>query len=102
MAAEETVTSIPPNMDAELERSRLSAKRLLDAMANKVGGSKAAEYVKTHSAREMAAELAEAVEREPVYAIAAAVAAGFLIGCVLKRSLRPRVEFTLTRRLAAQ
>ena len=90
MAAEETVTSIPANMDAALERSRESARRLLDALARKVGASRAAEYVKAHSAREMAEEFTGAVKRRPVYALAAAVAAGLVIGCVLKRSLRLR------------
>jgi ElaB/YqjD/DUF883 family membrane-anchored ribosome-binding protein len=90
MAAEETVASIPANMDVALEQSRESARRLLDSLARKVGASRAAEYVKTHSAREMAEEFTGAVKRRPIYALVAAVAAGLLIGCLLKRSLPPR------------
>ncbi len=91
MAADEIAAAgIPANLDAELEQSERSAKRLLETLANKVGAARAAEYVKTHSARERAAELEEAATRRPLYALAAAVAAGFLLGCVLKSSLRAR------------
>lgn len=71
--------------NAELEHSRQAAGRLLDALARKLGASKAADYVKMHSAREMAAGLKRAAVRRPVYALAAAIAVGFLLGCVLTR-----------------
>lgn len=90
MAADETVAYMPANLDAALEQSRQSAKRLLDSLARKVGASRAADYVKTHSTRDVVVEVTEAVQRRPVYALAAAVAAGLLIGCALKRGLRPR------------
>lgn len=74
--------------ESELEQSRLSAGRLLDSLARKVGAVRAANYVKTHTAREMAAGIEGAASRRPIYALAAAIAAGFLVGCILKRSMR--------------
>ncbi len=89
MAADEVAAAgTQANWEAELERSRLSAVRLLDTLARKVGAVRAARYMKTHSAREMASSAEQAASRRPVYVLAAAIAAGFLIGCLLKRSLR--------------
>jgi hypothetical protein len=91
MAADDIAAAgVPANLDIELEQSERSAKRLLETLARKVGAARAADYVKTHSPREMAAGLEEAAARRPLYALAAAVAAGFLIGCILKSSLRAR------------
>jgi len=89
MAADEIAAAgTQANWEAELEKSRLSAVRLLDTLARKVGAARAAHYMKTHTAREIAVGVEEAARQRPVYALAAALAAGFLIGCVLKRSLR--------------
>jgi ElaB/YqjD/DUF883 family membrane-anchored ribosome-binding protein len=76
--------------DAELEHSRQAAGRLMDTLARKVGASRAALYVKTHSARDIASDLGRIAEERPIYIVAAAVAAGFLLGCMIKLSLRPR------------
>ena len=58
--------------EAELEQSRLSSRRLLDLLARKL----------------RAVRTGQAPMPRPVFAMAAAVAAGFLIGCLLKRSSR--------------
>ena len=87
MGADEIAAAgIPASMEAELERSRQSAGRLLDTLARRVGASRAAHYVKTHSAREMAEEFQRAATRRPLYALAIAALAGFLLGCAIKRA----------------
>lgn len=89
MAADEIATAgIPANLDAELEKAQQSAKRLLETLARKVGAARAA--IETRSAREMAADLERAAMRRPVYALLAAIAGGFLLGCILKNSLGAR------------
>lgn len=89
MAADEIAAAgVPANLDAELEQSQQSAKRLLETLARKVGAARAA--IETRSAREMAADLERAAGRRPVYALAAAIAAGLLLGCLLKSGLRAR------------
>ncbi len=70
----------------EVERSQESAARLLESLAQKIGSSRAAHYVQTHSVQDVALEIERAVRRRPVPAIAIAVVAGFLAG----RALRPR------------
>jgi ElaB/YqjD/DUF883 family membrane-anchored ribosome-binding protein len=86
MAADEIAAGVPANLDAELEESQRSAKRLLETLARKVGAARAA--IETRSARQMAADLERAAVRRPVYALAAALGAGFVLGCLLKSSLR--------------
>jgi ElaB/YqjD/DUF883 family membrane-anchored ribosome-binding protein len=89
MAADEmTAAGIPATMEAELRRSQQSALRLLEGLARKVGSSRAAEYVRSHSAREIAEEVRLAASRRPVYAMAVAAAAGFILGCVVRRTSR--------------
>jgi uncharacterized protein YbjQ (UPF0145 family) len=90
MAAKEIVTGSSEDMDRALERSQESALRLLESLARKLGATRAADYVKTHSAREMAAEVEQAAVRRPAYALAVAVGAGFLLGCALKLWARSR------------
>jgi hypothetical protein len=90
MTDEIAAVSTPAHWETALEHSQRAARRLLDTLARKVEDSRAVHYVKTHSAREVATELKHAAKRRPVYALAAAVAAGFLLGCVLKSSLRSR------------
>ena len=79
---------MPANLDAELERSQRASQQLLEALARKVGAARAA--IRTHSAREVAVVLERAAKRRPLYALAGAVAAGFLLGCVMKTALRAR------------
>ena len=81
----------------EVERSRESAARLLDTLAQKIGASRAvstatttvrraAHYVQTHSVKDMAFEIESAVRNRPAQAVAIAAVAGFLAG----RALRSR------------
>src|SRR4051794_26257059 len=81
----------------EVERSRESAARLLENLAQKIGSARAmrsaatgvhraAHYVQTHSVKDVAFEVERAVRRRPAPAIAIAVAVGFLAG----RALRSR------------
>lgn len=80
--------------ELELEKSRESAARLLETLAEKIGTARrtasgtmqrAAEYVQAHSVRDMAADVESAVRWRPVVSIAAAVVAGFLVGRVIRR-----------------
>src|SRR5581483_5782981 len=84
-------------LQAEMERSRESAARLLDNLAERIGASRAvrsaatgvqraAHYVQAHSVKDVAAGVGQAIRRQPAVAIAEAVGAGFLIG----RALRSR------------
>ena len=68
---------------AEVERSRESAARLLDSMAQKVGASRP---VKAHSVKELAAGVGKVLRSRPAAAVAIAIVAGFLVG----RALRSR------------
>ncbi|HKE24321.1 MAG TPA: hypothetical protein VKB88_18290 [Bryobacteraceae bacterium] len=88
MADETVATGTVTNWEAELEHSRLAAVRLLDSLARRLGASRPARYMRTHSAREIATGIQRAARGRPLYALAAAVAAGFLVGCVLKSSMR--------------
>jgi len=82
-------------LQAELDRSRESSIRLLDNLAAKIGANRAvqsaagsvhraAHYVQAHSVKEMATGMEQVVRRRPAYSIAAAVIAGYLLGCVLR------------------
>ncbi len=92
-------TSDPVSRDvlAELERSRRSAARLLETLAQKLGAApgmrgaagsvqRAAQYVQTHSWRDAITGIDRAARRHPAYAIAAAAMLGFFVG----RAIRSR------------
>jgi hypothetical protein len=75
----------------EVERSRESAARLLDSLAQKIGASRAvrnatsgvrraAHYVQAHSVKDMALGIERAVRSRPAPALVVAVVAGFLAG----------------------
>ncbi|MBZ5580832.1 MAG: hypothetical protein LAQ30_01270 [Acidobacteriia bacterium] len=81
----------PQDLQSELDKSRESAERLLENLARKIGASRAvrnaangmqraARYVHVHSARDFTAGIERLVRRRPAYAIAVAIAAGFLVG----------------------
>jgi ElaB/YqjD/DUF883 family membrane-anchored ribosome-binding protein len=95
--ADETISARNAHELLEVERSRESAARLLENLAQKVGGSRAvrtaasgvqraAHYVQAHGVKDVATGIERVVRRRPAAAIAIAVAAGFLIG----RALRSR------------
>src|SRR5437763_7679183 len=76
-------------LQAEVEKSRESAARLLDTLAQKVGAhrvvqtaatsvQRAAHYVQAHSLTDMATELEEVVRSRPAASLAIAAMAGFL------------------------
>jgi len=84
-------------LQAEVEKSRESAARLLDNLARKTGASRAmrsaassmqraAHYVQAHSVKDVASGLEKAVRSQPAASIAIAAVAGFLVG----RALRSR------------
>jgi ElaB/YqjD/DUF883 family membrane-anchored ribosome-binding protein len=84
-------------LQADMEKSRESAARLLDSLAYKVGGSRivrsaasgverAAHYVQAHSGKDIAVGIERALRSYPASAVAIAVVAGFLVG----RALRSR------------
>jgi ElaB/YqjD/DUF883 family membrane-anchored ribosome-binding protein len=85
------------DLTAELEKSRESAARLLENLAQKIGAApvvrsaaenvqRAAHYVQAHSVRDIFTGIDRAARRRPVAAIGIAVAAGFLLG----RAIRSR------------
>jgi ElaB/YqjD/DUF883 family membrane-anchored ribosome-binding protein len=87
----------PEQMQSELERSREASARLLDNLACKIrsnrtfrgaasGIERAARYMRGEGARRATAELDRLVHERPIYSIAIAAAAGFLLG----RALRSR------------
>jgi ElaB/YqjD/DUF883 family membrane-anchored ribosome-binding protein len=81
---DETVsTQGPQDLMAELEKSRESAARLLESLAQKIG---AAHYVQAHSVKDVLNGIERAARRRPVATIAIAVVAGFLVG----RAIRSR------------
>lgn len=82
---------------SELEKSRESAARLLESLAQKIGAApamrtaangvqRAAHYVQAHSVKDVLNGIERAARRRPVASIAMAVVAGFLVG----RALRSR------------
>jgi hypothetical protein len=84
-------------LQAEVERSRESAARLLDTLAQKVGANRAihsaacgvqraAHYVQGHSVKDVATGIERAARSRPGAALALAVIAGYLAG----RALRSR------------
>ena len=98
IVADETVSARNAyELQAEVEKSRESAARLLDTLAQKIGAhravrtaassvQRAAHYVQAHSVKDMATGLEEAVRSRPAVSIAIAAVAGFLVG----RALRSR------------
>jgi ElaB/YqjD/DUF883 family membrane-anchored ribosome-binding protein len=93
----EEISKSTQELQAELERSRESAARLLETLAEKIGAARAmrtaatgvqraAHYVQVHSVKDVATEIDNAVRWRPVLSVALAVAAGFLVG----RAIRPR------------
>ena len=96
--ADETISARNPyELQAEVDKSRESAARLLDTLAQKIGANRAvrtaaskvqraAHYVQAHSVKDVATGLGEAVRSRPAVSIAIAAAAGFLVG----RALRSR------------
>jgi len=96
--ADETISARnAQELQVEVERSRESAARLLENLAQKVGSNRAvrtatasvqraAHYVQAHSVKDVANGLERAVRSRPTASIAIAAVAGFLIG----RALRSR------------
>jgi ElaB/YqjD/DUF883 family membrane-anchored ribosome-binding protein len=96
--ADETISARNANeLQAEMEKSRESAARLLENLSRKIGASRAmrtavhrveraAHYVQAHSVKDVAAGIERVVRGRPVASIAVAVVAGFLVG----RALRSR------------
>ncbi len=94
---EATPAQIPVQMQSELERSRETSARLLDNLSRKIrynralrgaagGIERAARYMRGENMRKATAGLDRLVRKRPLYSIAAAAAAGFLVG----RALRSR------------
>ena len=89
-----------PRLNPEVERSRESAARLLDAFARKLrriraldnaasGVERAAHYVQSHSLKDLAAAMERFARRRPAAALSIAIAAGFVAGRALgKRAFR--------------
>lgn len=98
MVSDETIsTAGSHDLIAELDKSRESAARLLESLAQKLGATpvvrsaaggvqRAAHYVQAHSVNDVLDGIERAARRRPVAAIGIAVAAGFLVG----RALRSR------------
>ena len=97
MADESLTARNAYELQAEVEKSRESAARLLDTLAQKVGAhravqtaatsvQRAAHYVQAHSLKDMATGLEEVVRSKPAASLAIAAVAGFLVG----RALRSR------------
>jgi ElaB/YqjD/DUF883 family membrane-anchored ribosome-binding protein len=87
-----------PRVDPEVEHSRETAARLMDAFARKLRRNpamrnaankveRAAHYVQIHSWEEMAAEVERFARRKPVAALSVAAALGFVVGRVLGRKI---------------
>jgi ElaB/YqjD/DUF883 family membrane-anchored ribosome-binding protein len=85
------------DLEVELDKSRESAARLLETLAQKIGSARAmrtaatgvqraAQYVQAHSVRDVATEIESAVRWRPALSIAVAVMAGYLVG----RAIRSR------------
>lgn len=97
MGEESISARAPRDLTLELEKSRESSARLLEALAQKIGAApgmrsaagsvqRAAHYVQAHSVKDVLAGIDRAARRRPVAAIGLAVLAGFLVG----RAMRSR------------
>ena len=95
--ADETIAEGSRNLMAELDKSRESAARLLENLAQKIGTApvvrsaaggvhRAAHYVQVQSVKDVIKGIERAARRRPAASIAVAVVAGFLVG----RALRTR------------
>ena len=93
--ADETLSTGPQDVTAELDRSRESAARLLESLAQKIGAApvvhsaadsvhRAAHYVQAHSVKDLFSGVDRAARRRPVAAIGLAVVAGFLVGWAIR------------------
>jgi ElaB/YqjD/DUF883 family membrane-anchored ribosome-binding protein len=94
---EVTPTQYPKDVQAEFEKSRESAARLMESLAQKTGAvravrgaasgiGRAARYVQDRSVSDLATVMERLVRQRPAYSIAVAVVAGFVVG----RALRSR------------
>lgn len=95
--ADETISAHNARELQEVERSRESAARLLDSLAQKLradravrtaaqGVQRAAHYVQEHGVKDVATGIDRIVRQRPAAAIGIAMVAGFLFG----RALRSR------------
>jgi len=95
--ADETISAHNARELQEVEKSRESAARLLESLAERIGANRAvrsaatgvqraAHYVQAHSVKDVATGIERVVRRRPAAAIVVAVVAGFLVG----RALRSR------------
>ncbi len=93
----ETANPVSRDVLTELEKSRQSAARLLETLAQKLGAApgmrgaaggvqRAAHYVQAHSIRDAITGIDRAARRRPAYAIGIAVVLGFFVG----RAIRSR------------
>jgi ElaB/YqjD/DUF883 family membrane-anchored ribosome-binding protein len=93
----EEISKSAQDLQVELEKSRESAARLLETLAQKLGATRAvrtaasgvqraAHYVQAHSVKDVATEIDNAVRWRPAVSIAVAIATGFLVG----RAIRSR------------
>jgi ElaB/YqjD/DUF883 family membrane-anchored ribosome-binding protein len=87
-----------PRVDPEVEHSRETAARLMEAFARKLyrnsvtrkaanGVERAAQYVQAHSWEEMAAGIESFARRKPLAALSIAAAVGFVVGRALGRKM---------------
>ncbi len=103
MSEETLPAGNPRDLEGELEQSRQSAARLLEAFARKLGSvggrmpfgrkaagsfGRAARYVQDYAVRDMAAGIDRIVRKNPVPSIMLAVVAGFLVGRAIQVPLR--------------
>ncbi len=95
MAEEHYSAFTPEKLEAELERSRETAARLLESLAVKLhsgpilrqassGFNRAAQYVKDSSVKDYGSRLNRIIRRRPATSILIAVAAGFLAARALR------------------
>lgn len=95
MAADSPVL---PRVDPEVERSRETAARLMEAFARKLrrhramrnaanGVERAAHYVQAYSWEEVSAGIERFAMQKPVAALSIAAAVGFVVGSALGRKI---------------
>jgi ElaB/YqjD/DUF883 family membrane-anchored ribosome-binding protein len=87
-------------LQLELDKSRETAARLLETLAQKIGSTRAvrtaangvhraAHYVQAHSMKDVAAEIEGAIRLRPVLSIGVAIVAGYFFGLAIRsRGLR--------------
>jgi ElaB/YqjD/DUF883 family membrane-anchored ribosome-binding protein len=89
---------VVPRVDPEVERSRETAARLMEAFARKLRGNRtvrnaaervghAAHYMQNHSRKEIAARIESYARRKPIAALSIAAALGFVAGRALGRRI---------------